>query len=144
MKPTTREWVKKAENDFKVASLILRRRKDLVPDAACFFCQQCIEKYLKARLLEAGITFPRTHDLLQLLNACVQIEPLWSAYAKVADAMSDYAVDFRYPGHSATLREAKAAVDHQMREMKFSRRLAALTLGIQRVAEAKQKRGLFP
>jgi hypothetical protein len=42
MKPTTREWVKKAENDFKVASLILRRRKDVVPDAACFFCQQCI------------------------------------------------------------------------------------------------------
>ena len=30
MKPTTREWVKKAENDFKVASLILRRRKDMV------------------------------------------------------------------------------------------------------------------
>jgi HEPN domain-containing protein len=112
MKPTTREWVKKAENDFKVASLILRRRKDVVPDAACFFCQQCIEKYLKARLLEAGITFPRTHDLLQLLNACVQIEPLWSAYAKVVDAMSDYAVDFRYPGHSATLREAKAALRH--------------------------------
>jgi HEPN domain-containing protein len=112
MKPTTREWVKKAENDFKVASLILRRRKDVVPDAACFFCQQCIEKYLKARLLEAGIIFPRTHDLLQLLNACVQIEPLWSAYAKVVDAMSDYAVDFRYPGHSATLREAKAALRH--------------------------------
>ena len=112
MKPTTREWVKKAENDFKVASLILRRRKDVVPDAACFFCQQCIEKYLKARLLEAGIAFPRTHDLLQLLNTCVQVEPLWSAYAKVVDAMSDYAVDFRYPGHSATLREAKAALKH--------------------------------
>jgi len=112
MKPTTREWVKKAENDFKVASLILRRRKDMVPDAACFFCQQCIEKYLKAHLLEAGIAFPRTHDLLQLLNACVQIEPLWSAYAKVVDAMSDYAVDFRYPGHSATSREAKVALSH--------------------------------
>ena len=112
MKPTTREWVKKAENDFKVASLILRRRKEALPDAACFFCQQCIEKYLKARLLEAGIAFPRTHDLLQLLNACVQIEPLWVAYAKVVDAMSDYAVDFRYPGHSATLREAKVALEH--------------------------------
>ena len=112
MKPTTREWVKKAENDFKVASLILRQRKEVVPDAACFFCQQCIEKYLKARLLEAGIVFPRTHDLLQLLNACVQLDPLWSAYAKVVDAMSDYAVDFRYPGHSATLREAKVALKY--------------------------------
>jgi HEPN domain-containing protein len=112
MKPTTREWVKKAENDFKAASQLLRRRKDVVPDAACFFCQQCVEKYLKARLLEAGIAFPRTHDLLQLLNACIPVEPLWSAYSKVVDAMSDYAVDFRYPGHSATLREARMALKH--------------------------------
>jgi HEPN domain-containing protein len=112
MKPTTREWVKKAENDFTVASQILRRRKDIVPDAACFFCQQCVEKYLKARLLEAGIAFHRTRDLLQLLNACLPVEPLWSDYAKVVAAMTDYAVDFRYPGHTATLRAAKLALKH--------------------------------
>jgi HEPN domain-containing protein len=112
MKPTTREWVKKAENDFKVASQILRRRKDVVPDAACFFAQQCVEKYLKARLIEAGVVFPRTHDLLQLLNLCASVEPLWLSYGKAVDAMSDYAVDFRYPGHSATLREAKIAFKH--------------------------------
>jgi len=112
MKPTTREWVRKAENDFQAATQLLRRRKDVVPDAVCFLCQQCVEKYLKARMLEAGIAFARTHDLLQLLNACVQVEPLWSAYAKVVDAMSDYAVDFRYPGHSATLREARLALKH--------------------------------
>ena len=112
MKPTTREWVRKAENDFKVASQILRRRTDIVPDAACFFCQQCVEKYLEARLTEAGLAFPRTHDLLQLLNLCVQAEPLWSIYAKREDAMTDYAVDFRYPGHSATLREARVALKH--------------------------------
>jgi len=88
MKPTTREWVKKAENDFKVACQILRRRKEIVPDAACFHCQQCVEKYLKARLLEAGIGFPRTHDLLQLLIACLPVEPLWSAYSKVVDGMT--------------------------------------------------------
>lgn len=110
MKPATREWVKKAQNDFKVASQILRRRKDIVPDAATFFCQQCVEKYLKARLVEAGIAFPRTHDLLQLLNLCAAVEPLWVAYAKMVDTMTDYAVDFRYPGHAATLREARTAM----------------------------------
>ena len=52
-----------------------------MPDAACFFCRQCVEKYLKARLTEAGLAFPRTHDLLQLLNLCLQSEPLWSIYA---------------------------------------------------------------
>ncbi len=44
----------------------------------------------------------------------------------------------------AMLDKAKAAVDAQKRKFGFSRRLAALTLGIQRVADAKQSRGLFP
>jgi glutamate dehydrogenase (NAD(P)+) len=44
----------------------------------------------------------------------------------------------------AMLDRAKDAVEAQRRKFKFSRRLAALTLGIQRVADAKQSRGLFP
>jgi HEPN domain-containing protein len=83
-----------------------------VPDAACFHCQQCVEKYLKARLLEAGIAFARTHDLRGLLTACAQVEPLWSSYTKALDRMSNYAVDFRYPGHMETLREAKMVHKH--------------------------------
>jgi glutamate dehydrogenase (NAD(P)+) len=42
------------------------------------------------------------------------------------------------------LDKAKAAVDAQKKKFGFSRRLAALTLGIQRVADAKAARGLFP
>lgn len=44
----------------------------------------------------------------------------------------------------AILDKAKESVDYQKRKFKFSRRLAALTLGIQRVADAKVARGLFP
>jgi glutamate dehydrogenase (NAD(P)+) len=44
----------------------------------------------------------------------------------------------------AILDRAKASVEYQKRKFKFSRRLAALTLGIQRVADAKAARGLFP
>jgi glutamate dehydrogenase (NAD(P)+) len=44
----------------------------------------------------------------------------------------------------AILDKAKDSVEYQKRKFKFGRRLAALTLGIGRVAEAKQKRGLFP
>ncbi len=42
------------------------------------------------------------------------------------------------------LDKAKESVDAQKRKFGFSRRLAALTLGIQRVADAKIARGLFP
>ena len=42
------------------------------------------------------------------------------------------------------LDKAKASVDAQKNKFQFSRRLAALTLGIQRVADAKAARGLVP
>ncbi len=42
------------------------------------------------------------------------------------------------------LDKAKASVDAQKATFQFSRRLATLTLGIQRVADAKAARGLFP
>ena len=42
------------------------------------------------------------------------------------------------------LDRARSSVEYQKRKLKFSRRLAALTLGIQRVATAKHQRGLFP
>lgn len=42
------------------------------------------------------------------------------------------------------LDKAKDSVEAQKRKFKFSRRLAAQTLGIERVASAKQSRGLFP
>ena len=112
MKPLTREWVRKAENDFKVAAQITRRRKDVVPDAACFFCQQCVEKYLKARLTEAGLAFPKTHDLFLLLKLTSSVEPSWLAFSSAAKAITNYAVDFRYPGYSATRREARTAMKH--------------------------------
>jgi HEPN domain-containing protein len=112
MKPLTREWVEKAEGDFVVASQIMRRRKHRVYDAACFHCQQTIEKYLKARLVEAALAFPRTHDLTVLLCLLLPIEPLWKSYESAVKILTEYAVSFRYPGDQATLSEARAALKH--------------------------------
>jgi HEPN domain-containing protein len=44
-----------------------------------FCCQQSAEKYLKARLEEADIESPKTHDLEKLLNLLLPVEPRWSA-----------------------------------------------------------------
>lgn len=49
MKATTREWIEKAEADFVSAGREYRARHRPNFDAACFFSQQCIEKYLKGR-----------------------------------------------------------------------------------------------
>ena len=43
------EWVDKAEADYQSAVALGRRRKAPLPDIVCYHCQQCVEKYLKAR-----------------------------------------------------------------------------------------------
>jgi HEPN domain-containing protein len=112
MKPLTREWVDKAEGDFLVATQIMRRRKQRIYDAACFHCQQAIEKYFKVRLVEAALPFPRTHDLPALLLLLLAVEPLWTSYEPAVKALTEYAVSFRYPGDNATQAEAKAALKY--------------------------------
>jgi len=112
MKVLTEEWLKKAEGDFLVATQIMGRRKRRVFDAACFHSQQAVEKYFKARLCEAGVAFPKTHDLAVLLNLLLPLEPLWATFRGSAKMLTDYAVDFRYPGDTATLAEARVALKH--------------------------------
>ena len=59
MRKTTREWVKKAEQDFVIAQ---QSSRSTVPvhDGVCFHCQQCAEKYLKGLLEELGMAVPFT------------------------------------------------------------------------------------
>jgi HEPN domain-containing protein len=104
----------------------MRRRKNRVLDAACFHCQQAVEKYFKARLCEAGISFPKIHDLAGLLNLILPCEPLWKSFLPAALALTDYAVDFRYPGDNATLVEARLC----FKDCKAIRREVRLSLGL--------------
>jgi hypothetical protein len=62
MKAATRDWCAKAEGDFLAAKALARRRKVPLHDQVCFHCQQSAEKYLKARLEEAGIHYPKTKN----------------------------------------------------------------------------------
>ena len=126
MKPLAQEWVEKAEGDFAVATQIMRRRKQRIYDAACFHSQQAAEKYLKARLCEAGLAFPKTHEIVVLLRLILPVEPLWASFLPAAQALTDYAVDFRYPGDTATLAEAKLA----LRDCRAIRREVRSSLGL--------------
>ena len=67
MPPDLAEWVAKAEADWATARREFRVRRQVNFDAVCFHAQQCVEKYLKARLILAHIHFPKTHDLVALL-----------------------------------------------------------------------------
>jgi len=120
MKRLAREWVIKAEGDFAIVERECRARKNPSYDGACFHAQQCAEKYLKARLFEAGIEFAKVHDLVALLNHAVAVEPGWELFREDLAYLSDFAVTYRYPGESA---DKQAADDARKRCRKF--RLAA-------------------
>jgi HEPN domain-containing protein len=110
MKPSTLEWVDKAEADFAAAQTLYRARKRPNYDAACFHTQQCAEKYLKARLEEAGSTIPKTHNLYALLTLVLPLEPGRCALATDLNILSVFAVAYRYPGISAAKADARDAL----------------------------------
>jgi HEPN domain-containing protein len=110
MKPATREWVLCAEEDFDVASALMRRRAKGANNTIGFHCLQCVEKYLKARLEEPSSVAPKTHDLVALLQLLLPAEPLWAGFAPALRGLNNYAVKFRYPGHRATRADARQAL----------------------------------
>lgn len=126
MKASTREWIKKAESDWLLAVSLMRRRKPPVRDQVCFHFQQSAEKYVKARMEEAGIRIPRIHQIDQLIQLVLGIEPLWSALMSAASRISDYAVRIRYPGNEATAAEMRRC--HQ--DAKAIRHEARAALGL--------------
>src|SRR3954471_5435514 len=66
MPSVVREWVDKADADFRSAQRLLRARKDPDFDGAFFHSQQCVEKLIKASLIRKRIVPPKTHDLIVL------------------------------------------------------------------------------
>jgi len=111
MKPLTLEWVQKAEADYITARREYFAEELPNYDAACFHAQQCAEKYLKARLVEANIAFGKTHDLSAILLLILPIEPLWEFMRDDLGSLTDRAVEVRYPGMCADAEDAKSAIE---------------------------------
>jgi HEPN domain-containing protein len=110
MNRVVREWIEKAEEDFHAAVSLRRLRRYATHNAVCFHAQQCVEKYLKAILEKQGIVIRKIHALPTLVDQCAEVHPLLSALRPDMVRLSVYAVEFRYPGESATVEDAKAAV----------------------------------
>ncbi len=110
MKLSTQEWIDKAEGDFVTAQMSYRARKQPNYDAACYHAQQCAEKYLKARLEEAGMAIPKTHNLYALLTLVSPLEPTWQSLSADLNVLNAFAIAYRYPGVTATKLDAQDAV----------------------------------
>lgn len=89
---------------------MLSERSPPLRDAACFHCQQSVEKYLKALLQENGAAVPKTHDLEDLLDLLLPFDSTLAPLRRGLMSLTKFAVEYRYPGERATTQRMKAAM----------------------------------
>jgi HEPN domain-containing protein len=109
MKRHTAQWVSKAEEDVDAARGLAAQRPAL-RNAACFHCQQAVEKFLKALLQELGAAVPRTHELEHLLDLLLPHDATLAALRRGVASLTKFAVEYRYPGMRATTRQMRSAL----------------------------------
>ncbi|TAK51969.1 MAG: HEPN domain-containing protein [Bacteroidetes bacterium] len=126
MTELVKEWVKKAEGDYRLAILGIKNQDPAIFDGVCFHCQQCAEKYLKALLVREQIHFEKKHDLIYCLNLLVENDSFLEFIREELRLLNDYAVDIRYPGDHADLPEALEAI----KTMKTVRKILRSQLGL--------------
>jgi HEPN domain-containing protein len=93
----TRAWFAKAFNDLRAAEALAATSPPLL-DEAVFHCQQAAEKALKGFLACNGRTFRKTHNLEEIGEQCLAIDPSLRDVVDRAVPLSEYAWKFRYPG----------------------------------------------
>ncbi len=92
-----KQWIEKAEEDYKNAEYTLTLEEDCPVSTVCFHSQQCIEKYLKALLICHSLPVPRSHDLVELYHwLASESRPVLSEEGLAI--LNRYAVESRYPG----------------------------------------------
>ena len=70
-----RQWLDKADADFGVAEQLLAANTPYRAIVA-FHCQQAVEKYLKAFLVEHEIEFSKTHNIRSCLVSSQKSTPV--------------------------------------------------------------------
>jgi HEPN domain-containing protein len=108
MTPLTRQWVRKAEEDWRIVKK-LRGERPPFHNSVCYHCQQAVEKYLKGLLQERGQVARRTHDLGDLLDELLPTDRPLNRFRNRLTILTRYAVDYRYPGVDADGRMARSA-----------------------------------
>ena len=93
----TRAWFVKASNDLRAAEALIAASPPLSGEAV-FHCQQATEKELKGFLTWNDRAFRKTHNLEEIGEQCLSIDPALREAVDRAVPLSEYAWKFRYPG----------------------------------------------
>lgn len=111
----TLEWFHKAESDLDYARASFREF-DRFYSQICILCHDAVEKYLKAGLASQGLRPERTHDLVTLLNECIQLAENTKGLLAIEQQcrmLNRYYIPLKYPSHYPTMtkEQAKEAIE---------------------------------
>jgi len=96
MKRQVEDWILLADKDLCAAEILLDNEYPLT-NIVAFHCQQTIEKYFKAYLIEKDISIIRTHDLIRLNAMIKDIKDLGIDEEKLI-IINEVYIESRYPG----------------------------------------------
>lgn len=91
------QWITKARNDL-VSAKELMFGANQVLDTAVYHLQQAAEKILKAYLTWKDSPFRKVHDLGSLTDQCIECDGSFIQLRGMADALTPFGIEFRYPG----------------------------------------------
>jgi HEPN domain-containing protein len=103
----TRAWLQKADNDLRAAEHDQTAHPPLLGDLT-FHSQQTAEKAFKAFLTWHDRPFRKTHNLEELGEACLALDPSLKPVVDRAVVLTQYAWRFRYPGEPGEPTPAEA------------------------------------
>lgn len=106
------DWFRIGNNELEFAKLGFNGSGAFYP-SICFMCQQTAEKYLKGFLLFSKKTYPKIHDLTELIKLCGKVDSDFLKFLGEADYLSQYYLVVRYPIEykEASRKEAKEAIE---------------------------------
>jgi HEPN domain-containing protein len=96
MKKQVEDWILLADRDLYAAEILFKDEYTLT-NIVAFHCQQAIEKYLKAYLIQKDIPLIKTHDLIKLNGMINEIENLGLDEKKLL-VINEVYTESRYPG----------------------------------------------
>ena len=92
-----RAWLRKAAQDLAAGEHDLTAEPPFTADAV-FHAQQSAEKALKAFLFFHDVPFRKTHNIVEVGDACCAIDSRLASLLQRAAPLTQYAWKFRYPG----------------------------------------------
>jgi HEPN domain-containing protein len=100
MKKLVNDWITLAEKDVKAASVIIN--EEYLTNIVAFHCQQAIEKYFKAYILECDRPLLKIHDLPKLYGMIKDIKDL-EIDEDLLSIINETYIEDRYPGELGLL-----------------------------------------